>query len=129
MGSAIPINIARFIADQIMERQAGGARARGRSRRTCTGAYTSRFCRDRAEEVRPVHDLRLRKAGSGEQLRDGLPSLTGVYSEAERDDATTLENALYLPQSGGASGHACIELIASALSKASSANGSLSTEP
>src|SRR5258705_9897133 len=61
--------------------------------------YTSRLCRDRAEELRPVHDWRLRKASSGEQLRNALLWLAGVDSEAERDVATMFEDALYLPQS------------------------------
>jgi hypothetical protein len=63
------------------------------------GMSTSRPCRDRAEELRPVHDSRLRKASSGERLRNALLWLTGVDSEAERDVATMFEHAPYLQQS------------------------------
>src|SRR5262245_29536744 len=62
--------------------------------------YASRLCRDRAEELRSIHDLRLRKARSGERLRNAMLWLTGVDSEAECHDATMLEHAPYLPQSG-----------------------------
>src|SRR5215813_10051231 len=44
---------------------------------------TSRLCCDRAEELRPVHDSRLREAGSGERLCNALLWLTGIDSEAE----------------------------------------------
>jgi hypothetical protein len=53
---------------------------------TC-GMSTSRLCRDRGEELRPVDDSRLRKANSGEQLRD-WPELT----EAERDGTRRKRN-------------------------------------
>jgi hypothetical protein len=61
--------------------------------------YTSRLCRDRAEELRPVHNSRLRKASSSEQVRNALLWLAGVDREAERHVATVFEHALYLPQS------------------------------
>src|SRR5258706_11957264 len=67
---------------------------------TSLGMSTSRSCRDRAEELRLVHDSRLRKASSGERLRNALLWLAGVDSEAERDVATMFEHAPYLPQSG-----------------------------
>jgi hypothetical protein len=41
---------------------------------TVVGAWhwTPRLCRNRSETLRPVHDSRLRKAGSGERLRNAL---------------------------------------------------------
>src|SRR5262249_61459926 len=60
--------------------------------------YASRLSRDRAEELRSIHEVRLRKAGSGERLRNAMLWLPGVDSEAEHHDATTLEHAPYLPQ-------------------------------
>src|SRR5262249_18551419 len=66
---------------------------------TSLGMSTSRPCRDRAEELRPVHDSRLLKASIGERLRDALLWLAGVDSEAERDVATMFEHTLYLSQS------------------------------
>src|SRR5262245_23086016 len=68
----------------------------------CSSAVTtctSWLCRDRAEELRPVHDSRLRKATSGERLRNALLWLTRVYSEAECEGSTRLEHAPYLLQS------------------------------
>ena len=59
----------------------------------------SRRYRDRAEEFRSIDQLRLRKAGIGERLRNALLWLTGVDSEAKCHDATMLEHAPYLLQS------------------------------
>jgi hypothetical protein len=64
------------------------------------GMSTSRLRCDRAEELRPVHDSRLRKASSGERLRNALLWLTGVDSEAKRDVAIMFEHAPYLPRPG-----------------------------
>src|SRR5215471_14163254 len=62
--------------------------------------WVVRLCRDRAEELRSIHDPRPGEAGGGERLGNPLLRLTGVDREAERHDATGLEHAPYLLQPG-----------------------------
>ena len=68
---------------------------------TVFGSSSARSRQGRDVDMpRLVHDSRLRKASSGERLRNALFWLAGVDSEAERDVATMSEHAPYLPQSG-----------------------------